>query len=585
MPMTLDQIVEEARHLRTEQIVELRADLHALAERRLVLDLQRLLPVGLMGCQFMKSAIYQQIRRACVVWLLVALPAALQAQFTFITNNGAITIAQYTGTDSIVAIPSTTNGYPVTAIGDAAFTYNSAANLASVTIPDSVTNIGDSAFDGCVNLTNITIGKSVASIGVASFASCASLSSVTFPESLTSIGDSAFWLCGNLTNVTIPENVTSIGVQAFAACSFLKTIMVDTNNRVFSSLAGVLFDLKQTTLLQYPGAKTGSYTIPDTVTSIGDGAFSYCYRFLNSIAITNPITSIGNGAFYSCGNLTNVTIGSTVTNIGDGAFSFCLSLPGVTIPNGVISIGSQAFNNCTGLTNITVPQSVTSIGDGAFSGCSRLGSIMVDTNNSVYSSLAGVLFDINQTTLLEYPPAKAGSYTVPNTVTSIEDAAFDDCASLTSIVIPNSVTNLMRGAFVQCANLSDVLFLGNAPAISVSALGGLPFEPVFAGLNTNAVGYYLPGKTGWGPTFSGLATASWNPQVQTGDGSFGVKSNRFGFNITGTTNIPIVVEATTNLGAGAWVPLQSVSLTNGSFYFSDPQWTNYPVRFYRIRSS
>jgi hypothetical protein len=88
----------------------------------------------------------------------------------------------------------------------------------------------------------------------------------------------------------------------------------------------------------------------------------------------------------------------------------------------------------------------------------------------------------------------------------------------------------------------------------------------------------------WGLTFAGLPAVLWNPQVQTSDGSFGVRTNRFGFNITGTTNIPIVVEACTNLTSPVWTTLQSCNLTNGSLYFSDPQWTNYPSRFYRIRS-
>jgi hypothetical protein len=108
---------------------------------------------------------------------------------------------------------------------------------------------------------------------------------------------------------------------------------------------------------------------------------------------------------------------------------------------------------------------------------------------------------------------------------------------------------------------------------------------VFRG-DTNATVYFLPGTTGWPTspaTFGGLPTALWNPQAQTGDANFGVQSNLFGFNITGTTNISIVVEACTNL-VGAWIPLQSVSFTNGCFYFSDPQWTNYPGRFYRLRS-
>ena len=105
--------------------------------------------------------------------------------------------------------------------------------------------------------------------------------------------------------------------------------------------------------------------------------------------------------------------------------------------------------------------------------------------------------------------------------------------------------------------------------------------------DNNATVYYLPGTTGWGAPgtpFGGLPTMLWNPQAQTSDGSFGVQTNRFGFNITGTTNIPIVIEACANLASPVWVPLQSCTLTNGSVYFCDPQWTNYPGRFYRFRS-
>jgi len=142
------------------------------------------------------------------------------------------------------------------------------------------------------------------------------------------------------------------------------------------------------------------------------------------------------------------------------------------------------------------------------------------------------------------------------------------------MTIGNSVSYIGVLAFYSCSNLTSIFFTGNAPLLGSG-------NPIFGG-NTNAVVYYLPGTTGWGSTLDVLPAVLWNPQTQTGDSNFGVLTNRFGFDITGTTNIPIVVEACTNLGS-AWVPLQSMSLTNGHFYFSDPQWTNYPSRFYRLR--
>ena len=126
-----------------------------------------------------------------------------------------------------------------------------------------------------------------------------------------------------------------------------------------------------------------------------------------------------------------------------------------------------------------------------------------------------------------------------------------------------------------------MFFQGNAPSYDHFNTYG-----VFGNGGSTPIIYYLPGTTNWGATWGayyGRQTMLWNPQAQTGDGYFGIQSNQFAFNITGTTNIPIVVEACTNLG-NAWVPLQSMSLTNGSFYFSDSQWMNFPGRLYRIRS-
>ena len=286
-----------------------------------------------------------------LVLLMMTIPAVVQAQFTFTTNNGTITITGYTGTPTTLTIPSTTNGYPVTRIGSSAF-YN-----------------------------------------------CTSLTSITIPNGVTSIGDSAFSYCTSLTNITIGSGVTSIGSNTFYYCCSLTAISVDTNNLVYSTVDGVLFNKNQTTLVEYPGGidKT-SYTIP-----------------------------------------------SSVTNIGDSAFSYCTSLTNITIPNSVISIGDRAFFYCTSLTNITIPNRLTNIGESAFSGCHSLTGILVDTNSSAYSSRDGVLFNKSQTTLIQYPEGKTGSYTIPNSVNSIGDRAFYYCSRLSNITIPNSVPEQSSG--------------------------------------------------------------------------------------------------------------------------------------------
>ena len=231
----------------------------------------------------------------------------------------------------------------VTSIGDYAFAY--CTSLTNVTIPDSVTEIGGDAFYGCTSLsafygkfaspdnrclivdgklvafapaglTSYTIPDSVTEIGECAFENCKGLTSVTIPDSVTEIGDHVFWGCSSLTSITIPDNVTSIGLGAFAYCTSLTNV-----------------------------------TISDSVTEIGEGTFENCSG-LTSVTIGNRVTTIGNGAFIYCSSLTSVTIPNSVTSIGYAAFSKCSGLTSVTIGNRVTTIGFHAFMNCSRLTNI-----------------------------------------------------------------------------------------------------------------------------------------------------------------------------------------------------------------------------------------
>ncbi len=270
---------------------------------------------------------------------------------------------------------------------------------------------------------------------------------ITIPSQIdgkpvTSIGSCAFHGCSSLTSITIPNSVTSIGI-AFDWCKKLTQINVDTANTVYSSVNGVLFSKDKTELIRYPEGKADtSYAIPNGVTSIGYWAFCDCY-----------------------------------------------SLTSITIPDSVTSIGTMAFEDCSSLTSITIPGSVTSIDDNAFYVCRKLNQINVDTANTAYSSVNGVLFNKEKTKLIRYPIGKADtSYSIPDGVTSIGDYAFSWCSSLTSITIPDGVTIIDRNAFQYCRSLTSITIPDSVTYISAEA---------FDGCDSLKAAYYLGFSEQW----------------------------------------------------------------------------------------
>ena len=342
-------------------------------------------------------------------------------------------------------------------IGECAF--QGCSGLTSVTIGNSVTTIGDGAFYECSRLTSVTIGNSVTTIGDCAFYNCTGLTSVTIPNSVTHIGGWAFSGCSGLTSVNIPNSVTTIDDGAFESCSGLTSIDIPNSVTTIGSWA-------------FSGCSgLTSIDIPNSVTTIGDYAFRYCS------GLTCVIVESGNSNYdsrYNCNAIIetasntliagckNTTIPNSVTSIGNYAFSACSGLTSINIPNSVITIGDFAFYNCTGLTSITIPNSVTTIGNGAFQGCAELDTLNFNTANCAdFSSTASSrpFYHLHISTI-----------NIGDSVQRIPAYFAYGFTNLTSVSIPNSVTTIGNYAFSACSRLNEVYsFIADPTTISMGS--------------------------------------------------------------------------------------------------------------------
>lgn len=345
----------------------------------------------------------------------------------------------------------------VTSISDGTFAY--CYDLAQVTIPSTMVSIGDNAFLN-TGLTSLVLTEGVASIGKSAFSNCNQLVTVELPESLTSIGESAFSNCNRLTTANVPGGIKEIPKWMFNYCGALTTITISEG---LTSIGENAF---------YMCRKLTTVTLPSTLETIGDSAFYSCEK-LGYLELPDSLTTIDEEAFSACYELNIPKLPASLTSVGRMAFRLCHALTELTFPEGMETIGDSAFESCNGLISVTIPATVTSIGDRAFSDCSKLMAIHVAEGNKKYASQGGVLFNADKTALMCYPSGKTDTeYTIPATVTTLNEYVFSENLQLTKVTVPGSIAVIPQYAFYCTSDLTEVVLNEGIMEIGQTAFYG-----------------------------------------------------------------------------------------------------------------
>lgn len=309
----------------------------------------------------------------------------------------------------------------------------------NITIKTGTTVIADNAFNNCDLLESVSIPDTVKNIGNRAFSGCTNLTSITIPRGVTRIGEYGFYNCYSLNEIEIADTVTKIGMGAF-----MYTDWYYNQPDGILYIGKVAYDVK--------GEEQTNFNIKEGTIAIANDAFSECEE-LKSISIPNSITTIGDRAFYYCDKLLSIDIPESVTCMGEYVFEYCTSLNRISLPNNTTKITSGMFSLCSSLDELTIPNTTTYIGDHALQGCNIKNITLPDSISYIGEQAFGQCRSLV-------------SVSLPNSIQSLPDCIFRDCCSLEKIVIPDSVKMISDDAFTDCTALKSVDLGKNISEIS-----------------------------------------------------------------------------------------------------------------------